>query len=195
MISFFAFLFLAGCRANVPKTASETITLMTKYSDGGRYDDAIKLAQEWLHGHPDDNGATFYEQIAITYLMKASKDPTHKDEFIRQAIAYYDKDLSVHEKQDPDIELYTVGRGLELAGDLTTADACSYYDRAIKNFEDEVGFIQGDTVTSYGHTFKLEPVREENDKALQRVKTKFAGHGCLPRRIDMDSPGSGVPTP
>ena len=48
---------------------------MTKYSDKGRYDDAIKLAENWLNGHPDDNAATFDEQIAITYLMKRQKTP------------------------------------------------------------------------------------------------------------------------
>jgi hypothetical protein len=195
VLSFFVVLLLAGCHAKVPNTASETITQMTKYSEKGRYDDAIKLAQDWLKRHPDDNGAMFYEQIAITYLGKASKDPKRKDEFIRQAVAYYDKDLSIHEKQDVDIELYTVGRGFEFAGDLANADACLYYGRAIKNFEDEVPLIQGDTVTSYGHTFKLAPVREENDKALQRVKAKFAGHRCLPKRIDMYGTRSGVPSP
>jgi hypothetical protein len=120
----------------------------------------------------------FYEQVAITYLKKAAKDPTHKDEFIRQATAYYDKDLAVHQMQDTDIELYMVGRGFELAGDLATADPCQYYGQAIKDFEDETPLIQGDSVTSYGHTSKLAPVREENSKALERAKTKFAGHGC-----------------
>jgi hypothetical protein len=129
VVSFFAVLLLVGCHTSVPKTASETITLMTKYSDKGRYDDAIKLAENWLNGHPDDNAATFYEQIAITYLMKASKDVAHKDEWIQQAVVNYDKDMSAHQKQDPDIERYSVGRGFESAGDLTTSDACKYYER------------------------------------------------------------------
>ena len=78
-----AVLLLAGCRESVPKTASETITLMTKYSTQKRYDDAIKLAQDWLKKHPDDNAVngTFYEQIAMIYLVKASKDPAHKEEW------------------------------------------------------------------------------------------------------------------
>ena len=177
-VSFFAVLIIAGCRASVPKTASETITLMTKYSEDGRYEDAIKLARDWLKGHPDDNGATFYAQIAITYLMKASKDPAHKDEWIQQSIVYYDRDLSVHQNQKVDIERYSVGRGFESAGDLSTTNRCQYYARAVKLFEEEIPFIQGDSLTAYGHTTPLAPVRQENEKALQRVKAKVSGNGC-----------------
>jgi hypothetical protein len=124
--------------------------------------------------HPDDNSKNglFYEQIAITYLAKASKDSAHKDEWIQQSIAYYDRDLSVHQKQEIDIELYSVGRGFEWAGDLSATNRCSYYARAVRAFEQEVPFIQGDSFTSYA------PIREENDKALQRVKTKLTGNDC-----------------
>ena len=51
-----------------------------------------------------------------------------------------------------------MGRGFESPGNLTTSNACKYYERAIKDFEDEVSFIQGDTVTSFGHTFELAPI-------------------------------------
>jgi hypothetical protein len=178
VVSFFAVLIIIGCRASAPKNAGETITLMTKYSDAGRYDDAIKLAQNWLKGHPDDNGATFYEQIAITYLMKASKDPAHRDEWIQQSIVYYDRDLSVHQNQKVDIELYTVGRGFEAAGDLSTANRCQFYARAVQLFEEEIPFVQGDSFTAYGTTIPLAPVRQENEKALQRVRAKVSGNSC-----------------
>lgn len=178
MVSFFVVLIIVGCRASVPKTASETLTLIAKYSEDGRYDEAIKVAQDWMKGHPDDNGATFYEQIAIIYLTKASKDPAHKDEWIQQSIVYYDRDLSVHQNQKVDIELYSVGRGFEAAGDLSTTNRCPYYARAVKLFEEEMPLIQGDSVTAYGHTTPLAPVRQENEKALQRVKAKVSGNGC-----------------
>ena len=153
---------------------------MARYNQQGRHDDAIKVAQDWLKKHPEDplHGATFYEQIAITYLMKASKDSAHKDEWIQEAINYYDKDLSVHQKKDIDLELYTVGRGFELAGDLSTNDSCLYYRRAVKTFEEERPFIQGNSYTAYGKTTQLAPVRQENEKALERVKAKFASAGC-----------------
>lgn len=180
IISLFVTVLLGGCHASAPEKGSEAITLMAKYNQQGRHDDAIRVAQDWLKKHPEDpsHGATFYEQIAITYLMKASKDSAHKDEWIQQAVTYYDKDLSVHQKKDIDTELYTVGRGFEMAGDLSTKDGCLYYARAVKAFEQEVPFTQGDSLTAYGKTIPLAPVRKENEQALEKVRTKFAKANC-----------------
>ena len=180
VISFVAIILLGGCHATAPEKGSDAITLMAKYNQQGRHDDAIRVAQEWLKKHPEDplHGATFYEQIGITYLIKASKDSAHKDEWIRQAVTYYDKDLSVHQKKDIDLELYTVGRGFESAGDLSTRDGCLYHGRAVKAFEQEVPFIQGDSFTAYGKTIPLAPIRKGNEQALERVKAKFVKAGC-----------------
>jgi hypothetical protein len=180
VVSFIAVLVLGGCRVSAPEKSSDAITLMARYNQQGRHDDALRVAQDWLKKHPEDplHGATLYEQIAITYLIKASKDSARKDEWIQQAVAYYDKDLSVHQKSDIDIELYTVGRGFESAGDLSTNNTCLYYGRAIKDFEEEIPFIRGDSLTGYGKTIPLAPVRQENTKALERVKAKFAKAGC-----------------
>jgi hypothetical protein len=180
VISFIAVLLLGGCQVSAPEKGSDAITLMARYNDQGRHDDAIRVAQDWLKKHPEDplHGARFYEQIAITYLMKASNDRAHKDEWIQQAVTYYDKDLSVHQKEDIDIELYSVGRGFELAGDLSTNDSCLYYGRAVKAFGGEVRFIQRDSYTAYGKTIPLAPIRQENEKALVRVKEKFDKAGC-----------------
>jgi hypothetical protein len=178
--AFFAVCLLVGCRVSAPEKGSDAITLMTKYSQRGRYDDAISVAQDWMNKHPNDqsHGATFYEQIAITYLMKASKERARRDEWVKQAVAYFDKDLSVHQKNSVDVELYNVGRGFESAGDLSSSDSCLYYGRALKAFEEEFPFIQGDSYTAYGKTIPLEPVRQENQKALGRVKAKFEKAGC-----------------
>jgi hypothetical protein len=76
LVSFITALLLLGCHASVPETASETITLMINDSKQGRYDNAIKVAQAWLKNHPDDDSenGTVYEQVAVTYLIRASKD-------------------------------------------------------------------------------------------------------------------------
>ena len=66
-----------------------------------------------------------------------------------------------------------MGHGFERAGDLSTADSCLYYKRAVKALEEEKPFIQADSYTLDGKTFRLEPLRQENDKALERVKLKF----------------------
>ena len=177
-ISILAGFLLGGCRVSTPEKGSDAITLMARFNQQGQHDDAIRVAQDWLKKHPGDSGATFYEQIAVTYLIKASKDVAHKDEWIRQAVAYYDKDLSVHQKSDIDLELYTVGRGFEQAGDLSTHDRCLYYGRAVKAFEEERPYIQGDSYTAYGKTTQLAPVRKENEKALQRAQAKLDKAGC-----------------
>jgi len=173
-------LLLVSCRPSVPKGASEAITLMTEYSKQGRYDDAIRLAQEWLIEHPDDasEAGRFYQQIAMTYLTKASKDTAHKDEWIKQTVDYFDRDLSVHQKTNADIELYIVGRGFETAGQLSTANGCEYYGRAVKAFEEETPYIQGDDFTPYGEAVELASIREANKKALERVKAELAEAGC-----------------
>jgi hypothetical protein len=77
-----------------------------------------------------------------------------------------------------DVELCNVGRGFESAGDLSSSDSCMYYGRALKAFEEEFPFIQGDSYIAYGKTISLEPVRQENQKALGRVKAKFEKAGC-----------------
>jgi hypothetical protein len=48
----------------------------------------------------------------------------------------------------------------------------------VKAFEEEIPFIQGNSYTAYGKTILLEPVRQENEKALERVKAKFTKAGC-----------------
>jgi hypothetical protein len=73
-----------------------------------------------------------------------------------------------------DLELYTVGRGFELAGDLSSNNNCSYYVRAVKAFQEEMQFIKGDGYTDFGQPIQLGPVRGKNEETLERVKAKFA---------------------
>ncbi len=87
------------------------------------------------------------------YLQKASRDGPHREESLQNAAAYFDEDLAAHRR-----ETWTL--------------------RAIKNFEDESSFIQGDSYTAYGNTTPLAPVREDNEKALERVKEKLGKAAC-----------------
>jgi hypothetical protein len=171
---------LVSCHPSTPAKGSDAISLMTTLDQQGRYDEAIRVAQEWMKKHPEDSthNWAFYDQIAITYLMKASKDPGRREDWVRQAVDYYDKGLLAHQKTDVDITLYESGRGFETAGDLSTTNRCLYYGRASNAFEEEVPFIQGGTYTAYGKTVPLEPIRRQNEKALETVKAKFAKAGC-----------------
>lgn len=170
---------LASCKVRTPENVQNAMSLIANYSQRGRHDDAIKVAQDWMARHPEDS---LYDQLAILYLAKASKDTVHRDQWIQQAVAYYEKDLLAHKKGPVDVELYEVGRGFEYAGDLSTHDSCLYYGRAVKAFEEEVQFIQGDSYTAYGHTTPLAPVRQDNEKALERAKSKLDKAGCNAKR-------------
>jgi len=165
----------AGCKAKTPEKLNDAMTLIVNYSERGRFDDAIRVAQDWMEKHPADS---LYDQVAICYLAKASRDRGHKEQLIQQAAINLEKDLATHKRGVVDVELYEVGRGFERAGDLSTNDSCSYYSRAVRAFEEEFQFIQGDSDTSYGHTTPLAPVRQENRKALERVQSKIEKAGC-----------------
>ena len=164
-----------GVKSKTPEKLNDAMNLIVNYSRRGRYDDAIGAAQDWMKKHPEDS---LYDQVAICYLAKASKDTDRKEQWIQQAVSNYDKDLESHKTSTVDVELYEVGRGFERAGDLSSYDSCLYYSRSMKAFEEEVQFIQGDSYTAYGHTTPLAPDRQENQKALERVKSKFAKAGC-----------------
>ena len=80
---------------------------------------------------------------------------------------------------DGDIELFMIGHDFERAGDISSIDRCAYYTRALKAFEDQARFIQGENVKfDDGKTIPLAPVRQENQKALENVKAKLEKAAC-----------------
>ncbi len=117
---------LVSCHPSTPTKGSDAISLMTTLNQQGRHDEAIKVAQDWMKKHPEDStdNWAFYDQIAITYLMKASKDPGRREDWVQQAVGYYDRGLLAHQKTDVDITLYETGRGFETAGDLSKTNRC-----------------------------------------------------------------------
>src|SRR5258708_6827060 len=134
---------LLGCRPSAPEKGSDTISLLARLDQQGRYDDAIRVAQDWMKKHPEETSHNwaFYNQIAHAYLMKASKDTVHKEEWIEQAVAYYDKDLLVHQKTDGDIELYHAGRGFETALDFSPTTPCLHYRKPITPFLTQISSL------------------------------------------------------
>ncbi len=162
-----ALVLFGGCQENASEFPTGVMNLMAKYNQQGRHDDAIRIAQDWLKKHPDEREmrARFDEQIAMSFLMKAQEDTVHKDEWIGQAVAYYDDFLSVYRKYDVDVVPQYAGSGLEVAADLSNNNRCLYYGRALELFAEP-----------YGKTIPLTPRWRED--ALKRVKTKFDGAGC-----------------
>jgi len=153
---------------------------MVKYTQKGKPEYAIKMAEDWLDKHPKDTAykGTMYEQMAFTYLIWASKENARKEELIQKAVEYFEKEISVREERPVDIASYNAGRGFEIAGDLSTVNRCLYYGKAIQAFEKEAPYLQGESYTGYGKTVPLGPVRNENEKALQRARQKHEKAGC-----------------
>jgi hypothetical protein len=177
---YFAVAGAGSCQAPSPQTASQAITLMTRYGNEGRYDSALNVGRQWLKDHPDDvsHEGLLHRQMGTIFLMKASKDLDRREEWIREAVASFDRDLSVRSVKAIDIEPFNVGHGFESAGDLTKSDKCLYYEKAIKAFQQQIPMIEGDSRDAHGTTIQLAPIREENEKAMRRVQTKLLNAGC-----------------
>jgi hypothetical protein len=159
-----------GCQEGVPEFPTGVMNLMARYNQHGRHDDAIRVAQNWLSKHPEEHEmrAKFDEQIAMSFFLKVPKDASHKEEWIRQAIAYYDDYLSVYREYHVDIVPQHAGLGLEAAGDLSSSERCLYYGRALKVFAEPYDKSQ--------KTFPMTPNWKED--SLKRVEEKFDRAGC-----------------
>ena len=96
----------------------------------------------------------------------------------KTATASYDKNLSMNQPKRIGVELFSVGRGFEEAGDLSTTDNCLYYGRALKVFADLEPAIQGDTYNASGVTLPLASFRRDTERARERVQAKLTKAGC-----------------
>ena len=179
-ILFSAVYLVASCHASSPQSESGVITLMADYTQRGHLDKSIRVGEDWLKKHPEEapKAGTVFQQIALVYLMKASKSTTHKEEIVSQAVSYLDKALSVATRKDINLGLYEIGRGFEVAGDLSIPSKCVYHNRAVKAFEEQAPLLQAESVTASGRTFPLASVRRENEKALSSSKAKLAAANC-----------------
>lgn len=164
-----AALLIVACNTQKPQHTSELITLMAKYSDLGRFDDAITVGLDWTKRHPNDtlDRPLLLQKIALLYLAKASKDPAHKEECVNQAIRYSDEasvnqpDASVILQEEPLI--------LESAGDLVPAEACVYYQRSIQQLRKQIPWLeQADPKGS----------RQTAEMSLVRIQKKMTNSGC-----------------
>ena len=179
-VSILPVIFRGGCRPKAPKTRNEALTLMLKYGEKGKYDAATRVVQDWLNAHPEDaswGGGTLYDQIGIIYLARASQEPARKDEWIQQAIASDNKNLSLNQPKDIGVELFVVGRGFEEAGDISTTASCLYYGQALKAFADLEPVIQGDRYNASGTAVPLAPLRRDTERVRERVQTNLARAG------------------
>lgn len=118
--------------------------------------------------------------MANIYLIRAQSDPAKRQEWVLKGAYYTEKALSVTSRSEDiaGVHLFEAARSFERTGDFATKGCCDYYARARKLLEDRVPLLQGDRVTLDGKDFPLGPLRIENEKVTEEVKTKAANAGC-----------------
>ena len=166
-----------------PQNQGEALNRMIALQEDGRYEEAVKTIQRWLQNDRRDvsRDGWMYHQIAMVYIIEASKKPETRGVSIHQAELNLEKSLSLHDQQqteDTNPGLYGIGGGYELLGDLSEAGKCNLYEKAETLFERQVPLIKGDTYTAYGTTIPLEPLRAEVRKHLDAVRKKLSTSGC-----------------
>lgn len=174
---------LASCGDRVPTnepSANPVITKaaseMTRYAQKGDYEKAVQIGLAAAREAPDP---VIYQQIAMMYLMRAHKQPAARDSWLREAVLYANKSCETESHSSGDfLNLYEAGRILEDAGDLSSAGRCEYYRDAVKRLTDQAPLLEGDSFAAFGYRHHLAPMRNENQKALTRVKGKFVDAGC-----------------
>lgn len=151
---------------------------MAKKTKQGRFDEAIQIGLRALQNQSSDE--LVYQQIADVYLVRAGKEPDHKEEWVSQAVFYTEKSLSLNSsaKDAAGVHLLQDAMVFEAAGDLSPARRCAHYKRAEKILESRAPLLRGDEITLEGRTFQLAPLRKENDKRLEEVHEKSAKAGC-----------------
>jgi len=151
---------------------------MVKYAKQGRYDDAVQAGLRSLQNLPSDE--RIYQQIADVYLIRARKEPGHREEWVTSAVFYTDKALatSPEDKDAAGVHRFQYARSFEMAGDLSTVERCNHYERAVKLLEDRIPLLQGEQLALKGRTFPLAPLRRENEKVLAEIREKAGKAGC-----------------
>lgn len=174
---------LASCGDRVPTNEpranpliTKAATEMTRYAQQGEYERAVQIGLTAARESPDP---WIYQQIAMVYLMRAHKQPVARDNGLRAAVLYANKSCETESHSAGDwLNLYEAGRILEDAGDLSSTGRCDYYRDAVKKLTDEAPLLEGDSIAAFGYRHPLAPLRNENQKALTRVKRKFVDAGC-----------------
>jgi tetratricopeptide (TPR) repeat protein len=153
-------------------------TQMANYLKDGRYDDAVRVGLQAIKNQPDDE--IIYNGIAVVYLARAEKDTEHRQQWVKKAVSYTEKGLSLNSRAADvgGVLLFQHARSFERAGELATTERCDYFERARRLLEERIALLQGKQLTIEGKNYPLAPLREENDKALAKVKTNAGQFGC-----------------
>jgi len=167
-----------------PRSRGEAVTRMVQLQESGRYDDAVRVVQDWMSQPQNDTSQDdfLHLQIAIVYTIKAYHRQSTRDESLRNSASHLEQALNLYAAKKPedvdDSMLFGIGSGYEIMGDISQKDKCQYFAKARKAFQDQLPLIKGDSYTADGHTTSREPFRTDVRKHLASVEEKSAQAGC-----------------
>lgn len=169
-----------------PHSRGEAVTRMVQLQESGRYDDMVRVVEEWMNQHRDDPSQNdfLHLQIAMVYVSKAYHKQQSRDESVQNAASHVEQALGLYaakKPEDMDSFLFGIGGAYEILGDLSQKDECQFYAKAQKAFEEQLPLIKGDSYTAYGKTVALEPLRAEVRKHLTSLEEKSAQARCATR--------------
>ncbi len=134
-----------------------------------RYDEAVQIAlNENKEGVPD--GQTF-DEVALIYLERVTKDSANRQSWVKQASLYYDKATTAAPK-DPFI-LENAMDGYDRLGDYSEK-RCPDYEKAVSFGDAALALLQGTTVTIEGHMrpYPTQQIKESLVPRLSRIRGK-----------------------
>jgi len=167
----------------VPQTDAEVLNRMTELFKEGRYDNAVQVAENWMKDTRRDTSrdASLYQQIAFTYIAKAGKKQSTRDDSMQRAEENLQKAEELFNRETRgglSLDPFEIGGAYEILGDLSIKDRCRFYAKARELFTKQLPLIEGDTFTMAGHTTRLGPVRKDVRKHLDAVMEKSSVSGC-----------------
>ena len=115
------------------------------------------------------------QQIAVVYLRRAQIEGDQQ-RWAAQAAEYAEKALAAHPGDQ--INLYSSARAFEIAADFSAARRCEYYARSAALLQQRLPLLVGEHLTMNGRPAPPEPLRQENEFLLARVKMKSKKNGC-----------------
>jgi hypothetical protein len=166
-----------------PRSRGEAVTRMVQLQESGRYDDAVRVVQDWMSQHQSDTSQDdfLHLQIAMVYISKAYRRQSTRDESLRNSVEHLEQALNLYASKKPedvDTMLLGIGGAYEIIGDVSPTDKCQHFAKARKALKDQLPLIKGDSYAAYGHTTPLEPLRVDVRKHLASVEEKSIQAGC-----------------
>src|SRR5229473_824973 len=81
-----------------PRSRGEAVTRMVHLQESGRYDDAVRVVQDWMSQHQNDTsqGDFLHLQIAMVYTIKAYHRQSTRDESLRNSASHLEQALNLY---------------------------------------------------------------------------------------------------